>query len=125
MASSSERVAILGATGQLGQDLVKAAGRLGIEAVPLGHERVEITDAASVKAALEAVRPTVVVNSAAFHQVDRCEEDPAAAFAANATGALNVARASKALGARVVYVSTDYVFDGTRKPRAGRLRAPS
>ena len=57
-----------------------------------------------------------MINSAAFHQVDRCEDDPAQALKVNAVGALNVARASNALGAKCVYISTDYVFSGGRAP---------
>ena len=116
MAGSSEagKVALLGATGQLGTDVVKAAKARGVDLVALGHEHADVTDPASLQKALEAARPRVVVNSAAFHQVDKCEEDPAEAYRVNAVGALHVARAAKAVGARVVYVSTDYVFGGAK-----------
>ena len=57
-------------------------------------------------------QPTLVVNTTAFHQVDRCEEEPAAAFAVNASGARNVAVAAEAAGAALIHISTDYVFDG-------------
>jgi dTDP-4-dehydrorhamnose reductase len=109
-------VLILGATGQLGSDLVKAGARLGTKAVALGHDAVDVTDPASLKAAFEEHAPRAVVNSAAFHQVDKCEDDPGTAFSVNAVGALHVARAAKDMGARVLYVSTDYVFDGARPP---------
>jgi dTDP-4-dehydrorhamnose reductase len=65
-----------------------------------------------VDAAVARSRPTLVVNTTAFHNVDRCEEEPTAAFAVNATGARNVAAASDAAGAALIHVSTDYVFDG-------------
>jgi dTDP-4-dehydrorhamnose reductase len=107
---------VLGATGQLGSDVVRAARARGVHAVALGHEQVDVADASSVQKALRDAAPDAraVVNAAAFHQVDKCEEDPQQAFAVNAVGALHVARAAKALDLRVVYVSTDYVFDGAK-----------
>jgi len=109
------RVAVIGASGQLGSAVWAALQTEGFECVPLGHDRIEVTDGDSVGRVLRHSRPDVVVNTAAFHKVDACEEDPARAFQVNALGALNVARACRELGARCVYVSTDYVFDG-RKP---------
>jgi len=114
--SSSRPVAILGATGQLGSDIVRAAVAAGIEHVGLGHTDVDVTDAKHLAATMDRVRPAVVINSAAFHQVDRCEEDPAESYRVNAVGALLVARAAKEVGARCVFVSTDYVFNGQRAP---------
>ncbi|OLC69685.1 MAG: dTDP-4-dehydrorhamnose reductase [Gemmatimonadetes bacterium 13_1_40CM_4_69_8] len=114
--SSSRLVAILGATGQLGSDLVRAAAAAGVEHAALSHEEVEVTDAASLARAFERLKPAIVINSAAFHQVDHCEEDPSEAYRVNAVGALLAARAAKAVGARYLYVSTDYVFDGNRQP---------
>src|SRR6058998_3041709 len=121
---SSERLLVLGATGQLGQDLIRAAAAAGVEHVGMSHEEVEVTKPESVAAALERVRPSVVINSAAFHQVDRCEDDPQQAYAVNTVGALLVARAAAQAGARSVYVSTDYVFPGDKPPATdGRLTA--
>ena len=110
------RVALLGATGQLGHDITRVAERKEIELLSLDHEQVEITNRESVEQALANFKPSVVINSAAFHQVDRCEEDPAEALRVNALGALNVARASNALEAKCVYMSTDYVFSGHKSP---------
>jgi dTDP-4-dehydrorhamnose reductase len=112
--SSSRRLVILGATGQLGSDLAKAAQAQGLDTVALGHGEVEVTDPGSVARALKGAR--IVINSAAFHQVDRCEDDPHEAYRVNAVGALVVARAAREVGARCVYVSTDYVFDGEKSP---------
>ena len=121
---SSERLLVLGATGQLGQDLIRAAAAAGVEHVGMSHEEVEVTKPESVAAALERVRPSVVINSAAFHQVDRCEDDPQQAYAVNTVGALLVARAAAQAGARSVYVSTDYVFPGDKPPTTdGQLTA--
>ena len=114
--SSSRPVAILGATGQLGSDIVRAAVAAGIEHVGLGRTDVEVTDAKQLSATMDRLRPAVVINSAAFHQVDRCEEDPAESYRVNAVGALLVARAAREVGARCVFVSTDYVFNGQLAP---------
>lgn len=108
------RVAVVGASGQLGSALVRALEGARVEVIGLGHDRVEVASSESVSAVLEQVRPDVVVNTAAFHKVDECEDNPGAAFEVNAVGALHVARACREVRARCVYVSTDYVFDGTK-----------
>lgn len=95
---------MVGAAGMLGQDVVRAAGA---EAVPLTRADLDVTDADAVRAAL---RGATVINCAAYTDVDGAESDPEAAHAVNARGAQNVAEAA----ARVVYVSTDYVFDGSK-----------
>jgi dTDP-4-dehydrorhamnose reductase len=107
------RVLVLGATGQLGSDCVEAFAPDDV--VGLGHDEVEIRDAVRVRATLDAQRPAVVVNTAAFHNVARCEATPADAFAVNAIAPWHLARACAELGARLVHVSTDCVFDGTRR----------
>jgi dTDP-4-dehydrorhamnose reductase len=115
--SSSRPLAILGASGQLGSDIVRAAAAAGVEHVGLRHEDIEVTDPQSLATTLGRVRPCAVINSAAFHQVDRCEEDPSEAYRVNAVGSLLAARAAREVGARYVYISTDYVFDGRRDPK--------
>jgi dTDP-4-dehydrorhamnose reductase len=105
---------ILGATGQLGQDLMRVFGE---HATGLGHEDVEVTDEAAVAAAVGRAAPDWVLNTAAFHRVDDCEADPPKAFAVNAVGAANVARAAAAVGAGVLFVSSDYVFGGEGRAR--------
>lgn len=102
---------MIGATGQLGRELVRIFKQIG-RCRGFGHEDVECTDPASVAAAIVPYRPDVVVNCAAFVRVDACEDDPRRAFEVNALGALHVARACREIGARCVYISTDYVFDG-------------
>jgi dTDP-4-dehydrorhamnose reductase len=83
--------------------------------VGLGHDDLDIADADAVGATLRRLEPKVVVNTAAFHNVPRCEEQPDLAFAVNATAPLNLARTCTAIGARLVHVSTDYVFDGAKR----------
>jgi len=87
------------------------------EVTGVGHEEVELRDRDTVVRILRALRPDVVVNTAAFHHVPRCEEDPASAYAVNAIGPKHLAEECTAAGARLVHVSTDYVFDGgVRRP---------
>jgi len=104
---------VLGANGHLGTELVRALRAAGGYAVrPLTHDEIEVADAHSVRAALEDGRPNVVINCAAFHRVDNCEDGPQEALRVNALGALNVARTCATLDALCVHVSTDYVFGG-------------
>lgn len=125
MAPSSERIVVLGATGQLGTDVVAVARRRGLAVVGLGHEQADVTRPEMLAAAFAEHKPTLVVNCAAFHQVDKCEDDPQQAFAVNAVGASHAAKSAKAAGARIVYVSTDYVFDGRKPPPADGLPTPA
>lgn len=110
------RVAVVGSAGQLGSDVVRVLSQAdGFEVVPLPHSAVEVTDAASVRAAVMGARPDAVVNCAAYVRVDDAEEEAEEAFRVNALGALYVARACAEAGALCVYVSTDYVFDGAKE----------
>jgi dTDP-4-dehydrorhamnose reductase len=106
------KVAIFGVSGQLGRDV--AAALSDVDAVPLDHARVDVRDAPATMGAIRTLRPDWVINCAAMTHVDRCETEALAAFEANALGAANVARAAHAAGARLLQVSTDYVFDGAR-----------
>ncbi len=106
------RVLVTGAQGQLGLDVCGALARRGAEfrGVDLGD--FDLADAPAVEAAVAAYRPDVVMHLAAYTAVDRAEDEPDACFAANVTGTRNVARAARAVGARLLYISTDYVFGG-------------
>ena len=108
-----DRVAVIGSTGQLGNDLVEALGVTNrFDVVALDHGQIECADSDSVRAALLPLKPLVVINCAAFVRVDDCESHAREAFAVNALGALYVARAATESGAKCVYIGTDYVFDG-------------
>jgi dTDP-4-dehydrorhamnose reductase len=107
------RIAVIGSTGQLGTDLIKTLEN-GHEVVGLTHNDVEVADYDSL-VILKEQQPDVVINTAAFHKTDQCEEEPLKAFSVNALGARNVALISKEIGATDVYISTDYVFDGSKK----------
>ena len=108
------KVAVIGATGQLGADVCAAFERAGHHVLPLTHADIEIAEEASVAAVLGEAKADVVVNTAALHNVEQCEKVPLQAFAVNAVGARNLARACEASGAYLLHISTDYVFDGDK-----------
>ena len=106
------RVAIIGANGQLGSDLVQVLS--GWDVHPLTRPECDVRDSTTIQGALRGIRPTVVINTAALTDVDACENDVRQAFDVNACAVQTVAEASAALGAVLVQVSTDYVFDGAK-----------
>jgi len=99
----------------LGQAVAAAATRLGHDVVALSRAELDITDADHVRRVIAAAEPRAVINCAAWTDVDAAETAEAAATAVNADGAGSVARAAAETGARIVHVSTDYVFDGERQ----------
>ena len=107
------RIAVIGSSGQLGNDLVRIL-KQSFSVVPLDHTKIECTDQASVGTALRRAEPDVVVNCAAFVRVDDSEDRVEEAFRINALGALHIARSCRELDAFCVYISTDYVFDGEK-----------
>ena len=110
---SDSRVLITGAGGQLGSDLsVLLAERGKVQAA--GHEELDVADDAAVAAAMAELSPTLVVNCAAFHNVDVCERDEDRSFEVNARAVKRLAEACATTGAKLVHFSTNYVFDGTR-----------
>jgi dTDP-4-dehydrorhamnose reductase len=106
------KVAVTGAAGLFGHGLVTAFSTRH-EVFPLTRVEADITDAEAVRAALEGIRPDLVVHSAAIPDIDRCEEDPASALRVNYQGTCNVVEAVRGLGAGLIHISTDAVFDGT------------
>lgn len=104
------RVLVTGAGGQVGQALAEAL--VDDEVIGLSHAELDITDEPAVVAALERAAPDVVVHTAALTKVDACESEVEQAWQANAAGAWWVARACALVGAAMVHLSTDYVFDG-------------
>jgi dTDP-4-dehydrorhamnose reductase len=109
------RIFLTGAGGMLGQDVMSAANAAGAVCVALTHAELDITDAAQVDAAITAAAPDVVVNCAAWTDVDGAEAAAEAALAVNGEGAGNVARAAHGAGAHTIHISSDYVFDGTKR----------
>ena len=109
------RVAVVGANGQLGQDVCQAFLAEQNEVLALNHADVEITSLKSVQLALARIRPDLVINTAAFHNVDRCETEAVEAFTVTALGARNLAQVTDAAGASLIHISTDYVFNGSQR----------
>ena len=109
------KVAVIGANGQLGTDLCQALRNF--EVIPFTHADIEITDMASVRKAMLKDKPAAIINTAAFVRVDDCEDEKDKAFSVNALGARNAAVVAQELGARLVHISTDYVFGGDDGPR--------
>jgi dTDP-4-dehydrorhamnose reductase len=121
MTREEGRPMILGAGGLLGRTLARRLERIFPDTIAATRAEIDITDSSRVGLEIERLRPTVVINCAAWTDVDGCSRDRAAAFAANAEGAGNVARAASASGSRIVHLSTDFVFDGS----SGRAYAES
>lgn len=107
------RILVTGANGQLATDLVAHCTERGDEVAAHGRSTLDVTDRDSVRAAVGAVRPDVVVNCAAWTAVDACESDEQRAFAQNALAVRWIAEACAGVGSHLVQVSTDYVFDGS------------
>lgn len=109
------KVAVIGANGQLGTDVVAAYIRAGYEVVALTHKDIEITDQDDVRHVLATVKPAIIINTAAFHNVPICEKDQQSAYRVNAIAPQFIAQAAEDLQAKFIQYSTDYVFDGTKK----------
>jgi dTDP-4-dehydrorhamnose reductase len=107
------KVVITGVRGQLGSALREAAPE-GIATACYDREELDITDAEAVEHRIAAAAPRWILNAAAYTAVDRAETDRERAHAVNATGAGNLARAARRTGSRLLHVSTDFVFPGTR-----------
>jgi len=107
------KVLVIGANGQLGSDIVKVFSSENV--IPLTHKDVEISEGASVKNALEAYKPDLVINTAAYHRISDCEKNALKSFGINSIGTKNLAIACRENKAILVHISTDYVFDGEKK----------
>jgi dTDP-4-dehydrorhamnose reductase len=104
------RICILGANGQLGRDLTDTLA--GHDVLPLTRKDFDVTDHARSRAVLSEARPEMVVNLTAYHRVDDCEANPELAYSVNVLAVLNLVRIANDIGAKIVQLSTDYVFDG-------------
>lgn len=107
------RLLVTGIEGQVARSLVERGAQCGgVEIVAVGRPALDLTRPEEVGKLLSAHRPDVVVNAAAYTAVDQAESEPEAAFAVNAEGAGAVAAVARDLGAPLIHLSTDYVFDG-------------
>ncbi|WP_317966254.1 dTDP-4-dehydrorhamnose reductase [Paenibacillus sp. CCS19] len=105
------RIVVTGANGQLGRELMLRSDP-AYELFGFGRAELDITDLAQCRAALERIKPDAVIHCAAYTAVDRAETDSDAAYQVNAAGSRNIAIAAREAGAKLAFVSTDYVFDG-------------
>jgi dTDP-4-dehydrorhamnose reductase len=121
----SVRWLVTGADGMLGRDLVGLLGRQGAAVTPVTRRELDITDRQAVLSTLRDARPDVVVNCAAWTAVDLAESREAEALAVNGDGAAHVAAGCALAGARMVQLSTDYVFDGTARIPYSETAAPA
>jgi dTDP-4-dehydrorhamnose reductase len=106
------KVLISGSTGLLGKELVSEWS--GDEVIGMGSRDLDIRDAGRVREVLNEVRPDWIVLAAAYTDVDGCESNPELAFAVNRDGPVNVASAAKEVGAKLLFLSSDYVFNGKK-----------
>jgi dTDP-4-dehydrorhamnose reductase len=108
-------IAILGANGQLGQDLKRALAAESVQ--PLTRKDFDVTHHERARSVLMDLRPDVILNTTAYHRVDDCETNADLAYSVNALAVLNLIRVANELNAVLVHISTDYVFDGkAREP---------
>ena len=106
------KILVTGAKGQLGTDVMCELLSRGHEAVGIDIDEADITDRADIMRAVTETAPQAVIHCAAWTAVDAAEDDPAAARRVNAEGTRNVAKACASVGAKMMYISTDYVFGG-------------
>src|SRR5882757_2206334 len=107
------RVLVFGASGLLGKDLLSAFATDDV--VGLSSKDADLRDARQILSAIREAQPDWIILSAAYTDVDACEKDLAKAFAVNRDGAAHVARAAAQIGSRLVFLSSDYVFDGEKR----------
>ncbi|HSB03840.1 MAG TPA: dTDP-4-dehydrorhamnose reductase, partial [Thermodesulfobacteriota bacterium] len=117
-----KRILVIGAKGMLGRDLVTVLqtsqqddSAEGFEIIEWDVDEIDIRQEASTLPRIESLQPSIVINVAAYTDVDGCEKNRDQAFQVNAEGTKHVAMGAKACGAKVVYLSTDYVFDGKKR----------
>jgi dTDP-4-dehydrorhamnose reductase len=110
----SIRIAVTGRQGQVARALTEAGPALGVETVTLGRPQLDLAVPETVRPALKAAAPDIVVNAAAYTAVDQAEREPEIANSINGIGAGVVAEAARALGLPIIHLSTDYVFDGCK-----------
>lgn len=119
------KVLVTGAHGQLGTELTQMLKTDGFKTYGLGHKELDITQLAQVRRVFRAIQPDIVCHTAAYTAVDRAESNRDGAFLVNAYGTRNVALAAEAVGAKLVAVSTDYVFNGEKKGTYSEFDPPA
>lgn len=105
-------ILVTGVNGQLGYDVVKELNKRNIECLGIDKDELDITDSSAVNEYITKLRPECVVHCAAYTAVDRAEDEEEICRKVNVDGTENIAKACKEIGAKMIYISTDYVFDG-------------
>lgn len=108
------KILIIGINGQLAFDLKKVLGK-NYQVFGADHQQLDITDLTSTDVFIKKINPNIIINTAAYHNTKLCEVNPEISFQVNALGALNVAKVAKNIQAKVIFLSTDYIFDGRKK----------
>ncbi len=109
------KVAVIGGNGQLGSDIVRVLLENDYEIFPLTHNDIEVSERDSVFTVLKSLRPNVIINTAAFHNVPQCEKEPDKAYKVNSYGPEYISEVSNDLNSLFIHFSTDYVFDGKKR----------
>lgn len=110
-----KKVLLVGADGQLSFDLIKVfSADKGYQLLQVRHQELDITNLLACQKYIEETKPNIIINTAAYHNTKSCEENPDIAFMVNAVGAYNLAFLASQIGAKIIFFSSDYVFDGTK-----------
>jgi dTDP-4-dehydrorhamnose reductase len=109
------KIAVIGANGQLGSDICRVYREKSYNVIELNHDILDITNKEQCQKILSDIRADILINTAAMHNVEACEDNPLKAFEINGVGVRNLAILSQQLGFVLVHISTDYVFDGRKK----------
>ena len=112
--ANNMKIAVIGASGQVGYNLVEVLSTSN-EVTALTHEDMDITDFVKTRGTLTKLEPDVVINTAAYHKTDECEENPERSFLVNSVAVRNLAMTCKETDSLFVHYSTDYVFDGKKQ----------
>ena len=108
------KVLVIGSNGQLGSEIFAGFSAAGAEVIGLNHDEIEVSDYDSVSKNINNISPEITINTAAMHNVEKCEQQPALSFAVNGIGARNLAKTCSEFGSVLMHISTDYVFDGRK-----------
>ncbi len=106
------KILVTGADGQLGREIARQGQRFGVQAIPATRADMDITERRQIKRGLEEYRPALLINAAAYTNVDAAESEKRLAFAVNAEGPGNLAECCGTAGIPLIHISTDFVFDG-------------
>ena len=109
------KIAVIGANGQLGVDVCRAFQENNDDVIEINHDQLDISNQVKVLETLEIISPDAVINTAAMHNIEKCEKNPAQSFSVNGIGARNLAISSNEIGFTLFHISTDYVFDGLKQ----------